>query len=107
MTAWACCVVAGDGITAISTCEKVETLAVIETFSAVVVVRSNGRDWYRVFVPCAVAVGTSQLHTHLKVKGLFQPKLQRIGTVGGRPIRDASNIFFHKRSCLRVFEVRI
>ena len=59
-----------------------------------------------------VAIGASQLHARrlsllfLQVECLLQPKLQRVGTVGERSIRDMFNVFFHTGDRLWVFEVR-
>ena len=58
--------------------EIAATPAPIEAHLAVVGTRPNGRERHRIAVPCAIAVGTSQLHTQalfLALKFLFQPKL--------------------------------
>ena len=63
-------------------------------------------------VPIAVVIVTSQQHTgglsllFLELKGLPQPKFQRAGAVGRRPIGAMSDAPFHKRNRLRVPEVR-
>jgi len=62
-----------------------------------------------VAVPCATAVGASQLHApllSLEFESLFQPKLQRFGRMGGRSTRNLSDILLHERNRFRVFEVR-
>jgi len=41
----------------------------------------------------------------LGLDAFFQPKLQRASAVGGRPVRDASDVLAHKSDQLRVFEV--
>jgi hypothetical protein len=60
-----------------------------------------------VAVPLTIAIGTSQLHTRLsllflQVESLLQPKLERVGTVRERSIKDMANVSFHKRNRVRV-----
>ena len=60
-------------------------------------------------VPPAMIIGAPQLYTVLlfpQVESLLQRKLERVGTVRDRSIRDAPDVFFYELNRRRVFELR-